>query len=316
MSNTWKDLFERAWLRRKPITELGDTDSFRLFHGYDEGYDGLTIEKFGDVAVVEFKKDLRSEMPAITDALLHLHAFELIIAKGHQSLPWKLNDRIYPAHSTLKNEPYFSFEHKLKYHILPMAAHNCGLYLDARPVREWLLGNSEGRRILNLFAFTGSLGLAAFKGGAQSVTHLDKSADLVPRIQQSYAANALRFDQRDFLRGDIYRHLPRAIKYKQRFDGIILDPPPKVYSSPHAKNKPKGQDFAQLVKLCSKLLNAQGWLVAMFHRFDSSWDDHEKEIIKASEYQLSAGERFTSGIDFPESKIENKLRVSIFYKNT
>jgi 23S rRNA (cytosine1962-C5)-methyltransferase len=206
----------------------------------------------------------------------------------------------------------FATEYGVYYHLQPDAVHNCGLYLDARPLRQWLLQNSRDRRVLNLFAFTGSLGLAAAKGGAEQVVHLDKSAELLPRIRESHSKNALAFDDRNFLRGDIYKHLPRAIKHKQRFDGILLDPPPKVYASRFAQNRPRGQDFSQLVKMCSKLLNPNGWLVAMFHRFDASWDEQEQEIVHAAGGRLAARERMTSDIDFPESNIENKLRISVF----
>lgn len=292
-----------------------DTDSYRLFHGYEEGCPGVSIETFGDVAIIDYKHDIREQLPALSEALNNYHNYSLIIAKGHQRLGLKLHQRLFPVSGEISSEPYFANEFGVRYYIKPDTPHNAGLYVDARRVRQWLLNNSQNRRVLNLFAFAGSLGLAAYKGGAGSVIHLDKSAELLPRIARSYSANGFSFDNRDFVRGDVYKHLPRAISRGQRFDGIILDPPPKVYASPHAENKPLGQDFHQLARLCSQLLNPGGWLIGMFHRFDAAWEDGEQSVISASQGTISVTERFNSGIDFPESNSNNKLRVSIFIKD-
>jgi len=181
-------------------------------------------------------------------------------------------------------------------------------------VRKWLTNNSEGRRVLNLFSFTGSLGIAALKGGAKAAIHLDKSKDLLPRIQKSYEKNALDIGTRSFIQGDIYKHLPKAIKNGQKFDGIILDPPPKVYKSPYSDHQPKGQDFSRLVSMCSKLLSPNGWLICLFHSYDATWDESDVEIIASSLNTLQVSERFTSESDFPDDNIERKLRVTVFEK--
>jgi 23S rRNA (cytosine1962-C5)-methyltransferase len=226
----------------------------------------------------------------------------------------RLKDRMYALHGDISDAPKFAKEYGISYGLLPDAMHNCGLYLDARPVRKWLAHNSEGRRVLNLFSFTGSLGIAALKGGAKAAIHLDKSKALLPRIQNSYEINGMDFGTRSFIQGDIYKHLPKAIKNGQRFDGIILDPPPKVYKSPYSEHQPKGQDFSRLVSLCSKLLNPGGWLICLFHRYDATWDQSDAEIIASSSDTLKMTERFTSECDFPDDNVDRKLRVTVFEK--
>ena len=144
-------------------------------------------------------------------------------------------------------------------------------------------------------------------GGAKEVVHLDKSAELLPRLKANYELNGLSWDNRSFLRGDIYKHLPRAKRAGKKFGGIILDPPPKVYASSHATDRPQGQDFSQLVGLCSDLLEKDGWLMCFFHRFDKTREDFEKEVLAASNVPLEIETRLTSGVDFPESNPEQKL---------
>ena len=67
--------------------------------------------------------------------------------------------------------------------------------------------------------------------------------------------------------------------------------------------------------MVSQLLNPGAWLICMFHRFDADWDAFEKQVISASKVTLSRSHRLTSGVDFPETNPENKLRVSIFVQN-
>lgn len=312
MSYSWHNLIQTAWQRRSELANNLQLESWRIFHGYEEGAPGIVIEKFGSMAVVNYKTDIRDQISELRDALLACFPFQSILLKGHQSLGLSIKQRMFAIWGEDTDTPEFVQEEGIHYHLLANTPHNVGLYLDARPVRTWLRANAKDRRILNLFAFTGSLGIAAYSGGAKEVIHLDKSRELLPRIRKSYAKNGFSFNERNFLRGDIYKHLPRAIRSGQRFDGIILDPPPVVYHSPHAPSRPRGQDFSQLVRYCSQLLNPNAWLLCMFHRFNATWEDADNEVITASQSKLQLHEHFNSGIDFPEDNPNNKLRVSVF----
>jgi len=310
----WHQLIEKAWNNRKVLHESDEFDSWRVFHGYTEGAKGIVIEKFGTMALIEYKDDIRDDLDVIKDALLQRFPFTLILAKGDQSTGLRLKDRIFALHGDFSDAPEFAKEYGVHYSLRPDAMHNTGLYLDARPVRKWLANNSKGRRVLNLFSFTGSLGIAALKGGAKAAIHLDRSKELLPRIQKSYEQNGLDLGSRSFVQGDIYKHLPKAIKHGQMFDGIILDPPPKLRKSPHSKQQSQGQDFLGLAKLCSKLLSPGGWLICMFHRFDATWDESDNEVIVSSSSTLKMIDRFTSECDFPDDNIDRKLRVTVFEK--
>ncbi len=306
----WQELIGKAWEKREPLWKDASVDCFRVFHGYEEGSTGTVIEKFNDAAVIDYKTDIRADLPELAQALLKVFPFKNIIAKGHQSLGLSLKERTNILHGN--DTRVICHEQALKFKVNLDSPHNPGLYLDARDARAWLCDNSSDRRILNLFAFTGSLGLSSAYGKAAEVIHLDRSKELLPRIQENYQINNLEFEMRNFLRGDIYKHLPRAIKAGKKFDGIILDPPPKIYQSPYAKHKTNGQDFSALIQLCSQLLNPGGWVLGMLHRFDYSWDDFEDQVTEASGQLLLPQSRLTSGIDFPESMPDKKLRVSIF----
>jgi len=311
IESNWHELICAAWQKRQALWQGTDVDCFRLFHGYAEGARGVVIEKFNDAAVIDYKTDIRDSLPELNEALLDVFPFKNIIAKGHQSLGLNLKQRLH----RLKGEDasVVCHEHALSFSIKLDAVHNPGLYLDARDSRRWIAQNSAGRRVLNLFAFTGSLGVSAASGKATEVVHLDRSQELLPRIEENCRVNGVEFDARNFLRGDIYRHLPRAIRAGQKFDGIILDPPPRVYPSPSMRHKARGQDFPVLIDLCTQLLNPGGWILGMLHHFNCPWDEFETEVVEASKGVLQPRVRMTSGIDFPEAEPERKLRVSVFY---
>jgi len=311
VSNTWQEKIEAAFARREALLKGDVTDAFRLFHGYGDGQPGVVIEKFGELAVIDYKRPIPAELPAIKDALLSLYPFQAVVGKGHQSLGGKLRNRLKLLHGLPEAADAIAHEHGLKFRIHGMVPHNAGLYLDARPARKWLLENSRGRRVLNLFAFTGSLGVAARMGGAADVYHVDRSKEVLPRIRENYALNGLDLDSRDVVRGDLYRHLRRALDKGHRFDGIILDPPPKVYSG-HRKDAIKGQDFPHLTTLCAALMNPGAWMMCFFHRFEMSLGEFEKQVETHAQRPLEAIWRCTSEEDFPEPDPDRKLRVTVY----
>ena len=311
MSTNWRDKIEAAFTHRAALLEGDVTDAMRLFHGYGDGEPGIVIEKFGDLAVIDYKRPIQAELETIKDVLLSLHPFTAVVGKGHQSLGGKLRNRLRLLHGTPEAARAVVHEHGLKYRVHGLVPHNAGLYLDARQPRKWLLENSRGRRVLNLFAFTGSLGLAARMGSALDVYHVDRSKEVLPRIRDNYTLNGLELDNRDVVRGDLYRHLTKAVEKGHRFDGIILDPPPKVYSG-HRKQAIRGQDFPHLTTLCGALLNPGGWMMCFFHRFEMSLAEFEGQVETHAKRALEPIWRCTSGLDFPEPDPDRKLRVTVY----
>lgn len=92
---------------------------------------------------------------------------------------------------------------------------DCGFYLDSALLRKWLLENAAGKRVLNTFAYTGSLGNAAEAGGALSVTQTD--------LNRNYLRAA--HDSQEYIFGDFF-HVTASLRRSERlFDIILLDPP-------------------------------------------------------------------------------------------
>jgi len=305
---------EAAWHRRSLFHMNSDrTNCYRVFHGFTEGLPGFTVDRYGDTAIINHKIPLPVDGRDIANTLLNLYPFELVVQKSHHSLEARGAGQVSILHGHSDDGVLKVVEENTYYFADALSLHSNGLYLDARPLRRWLKLNAKGSRVLNLFAHTGSLGIAARLGGAHEVVHLDKGRDALERVHYNYVFNGLVPDNRGLLCGDIYFHLPRAIKWGQKFSGIILDPPPKVPPPPYApKHRPDGQDFETLVAMCCKVLKDDSWLAAVCHDFRMTHGQFEEHIIQASEGLLRPIWRFTSEDDFPESDPERRTRMTVF----
>jgi 23S rRNA (cytosine1962-C5)-methyltransferase len=293
--------------RREPLQADGRQSAYRVFHGYTEGCPGLCVDRFGDALVATHGAELEADGLNWIEPLVARLSPSLVVAKARRGLDPRLI-RGQAAETLQVVDTGLTFE------IEPMARRNVGLYLDARPARTWLRENSEGRRVLNLFAYTGSLGLAAAAGGARWVMHVELQKRQLRRAKRNHDLNGLPIDDRNLIREDLYKYLRRAGKKKRlQVDGVILDPPPMVPG--RGSHRPPGQDYATLVPLATPLLSVGGWLLCFFHRHERTRADAEAEVLRASTVPLEVLWRGTSGVDFPEDDPQAKLRFTAFARS-
>ncbi len=299
---------------RRVLSEDPTQTVYRLFHGYGEGCPGLTIDRYGEVALVSHKVDVAAELPEITDVLLEHYPFERVLAKAHRYFNWDSQAiSVSPLVGELPTAPIEVMDNGLKFLATVHTREANGFFLDSRPARRWLLEHSAERRILNLFAYTGSLGVAAMAGGARSVVHVDSKNKPLETARKNHLLNDLPLDSRSFMKGNVYQHLPRAHRAGVCFDGVILDPPPRVPDR-MANRQPLGQDYRQLTPLVTPLLAPGAWLLCFFNRFDRCRVDLEQDVLESSEVPLEVLWRGSSGEDFPEDDRERKLRLTAFVR--
>ncbi len=303
-----------AWSRRQPFHDDPNIDTYRIFHGHTEGCPGLDIDRFGRVAVI-WTDHPDAETEIVRDTLLRLDGFDTIVVKPsrrRREITADSEAGCLRPDTPPEQTRFEVLEYGLRFHVEPFVGQNCGLFLDARPARQWIRENSTGRRVLNLFSYTGSLGVAAAAGGAASVTHVDGKHNALERARANHDLNDLPVDDRSLFRGNIYTHVPRAVSSGQRFDAVILDPPPTL---PRIKgHKPQGQDYSTLARFATELLDEGGWVLCFFSRFDRSRQEYEDQVTTASAGRLQPLWRGTSGDDFPEQNPEAKLRLTAFFK--
>ncbi len=159
------------------------------------------------------------------------------------------------------------------YLIRPAAGLSVGLFLDMREVRDWLRNMARGRTVLNLFAYTCSLGVSAILGGAERVLNLDVSKPYLEWGKANYGLNDLAVDPRDFVFGEAFDWLGRFARRDQRFDLIIIDPP-SFSSTPFSVVR----DYPRLVEAAARIVAPAGILLAATNHSSTSDERFDAQL--------------------------------------
>ncbi len=132
-----------------------------------------------------------------------------------------------------------------------------GLFLDHRPLRKTVRETAKGKRVLNLFCYTGSLSVNAALGGATSVTSVDMSRTYLEWGEENFTLNKLKGNQYQFLRADCREWLQRCT---EEYDMILLDPPSFSNSKRMDGTLDIQRDQVELVQNCMARLSDDGVL--------------------------------------------------------
>ena len=132
-----------------------------------------------------------------------------------------------------------------------------GLFLDHRPLRQIVSKSAEGKKVLNLFSYTGSISVAAAVGGAAKVTSVDMSSTYQNWAKKNFEQNNIPLAQHNFIVDSALEYLEKA---SQRFDIIVLDPPTFSNSKGMEEDFEVEKDQLFLVKHCLRLLDPAGVL--------------------------------------------------------
>lgn len=219
----------KAWTDREASGELARTEALRVFHGPGEGTGvrrSWAIDRFGDHYWLTQWEGSEAESASPRDdfvAFLRTKQAKSVVSLGRpeRGVP-ALPEVVYGA------PPQGRFavdEQGAKYAIQLVDARHPGLFLDHAPLRQWLRENARGWQVLNTFAYTGSLSVAAALGGAAHVTTLDLSRPTVQWAEENWRLNDLPDERARFLFGDVFEWLPRLGREGRRYDCVLLDPP-------------------------------------------------------------------------------------------
>lgn len=140
-----------------------------------------------------------------------------------------------------------------------------GLFLDHRPVREWIRERADGGDMLNLFAYTGTASVHAALGGARSTTSVDLSRTYLDWAKRNLARNGFEGPQHSLIHADCVRWLGRQ---SARWDLILLDPPTFSNSSDTDTTLDIQRDHPDLIRRALNCLRPSGLLIFSCNRRD------------------------------------------------
>lgn len=133
-----------------------------------------------------------------------------------------------------------------------------GLFLDHRETRQMVAKQAQGKRLLNLFAYTSSFSVHAAKQGACFTKSVDMSNTYNEWSQDNFLINHLSLKTNQIVRADCMKFLEQEVKACQKYDLIVIDPPTISRSKKMEEMFDIQQDYVFLIKNALKLLSYNG----------------------------------------------------------
>ena len=152
-------------------------------------------------------------------------------------------------------------EHSVRYAVDLQMNQDASFYLDTRNVRRWALDNLAGKEVLNTFAYTSSLGVAAQAAGASRVVHTDLNKRFLNVAKTSYTLNGFPIDKKLFQTGDFWRQMSQFKRAGQQFDCVFLDPP--FFSQTAGGTVDLNQSMTRLINKIRPLVRHNGHIIAI-----------------------------------------------------
>ncbi len=180
-----------------------------------------------------------------------------------------------------------------------------GLFLDMRPMRQYLLANSQGKKVLNLFCYTGSLSVASAMGGG-TVTSVDMSRTYLDWANENFVRNNLDPKKHVFRQADVMKDIQQRKEAGEKFDLILLDPPSFSNSKRMEEDLDIERDHPLLVRDCMQLLAPGGTLI-----FSTNKKKFEIHTIISSQYQVKEISQWTIPLDFHYSEIHRAWQIQL-----
>ena len=256
-------LLKRAVAAREALLDAGHKSAMRLFNGFLEGCPELVIDLYARTLVLNnYAESPEEGLPMVQAALAILHA----------RLPWLqagiVKARNSPAADDRNGRLLFGERPDPKvqengvWYALDLCIHqDASLYLDTRALRLWAKDHLRGKTVLNTFAYTGSLGVAALAGGAARVIQMDLNRQFLNLAKTSYTMNGFPIHKGDFLVGDFWNLVSRLRRAGERFDCVFIDPP--FFSTTRQGTLDLNTDSTRLINKVRPLINDGGWLVSV-----------------------------------------------------
>ena len=221
------NLLAKAFEPRKSLEEPAHTAAFRLFNGFLEGDPELVMDIYGNTLLLQDFADnpylSGSKVRfAIQTAQNHFPWIDTVILKTRNSPKLVEQQGIVilgnnPSQKILENGTWYALDLFLN--------QDASLYLDTRHLRSWAKDKLKGKSVLNTFAYTGSLGVAASSGGAQSVTQTDLKEKFLSLSKISYRLNGINDSSNAVIIGDFWTVVSRLKRQGILFDCVFLDSP-------------------------------------------------------------------------------------------
>ena len=215
-------------LRLRQALQLArpDNNAYRLVHGEGDFLPGLVVDIYGPTAVLQaHSPGMHFARQTIAEQLVALPKLGVrnVYYKSETTLPYK-------AHLDARNdyligsmETSVATENSLQFNIDWLRGQKTGFFLDQRDNRALLQHYSQGRRVLNMFCYTGGFSVYALRGGASLVHSVDSSEKAITLTDANVELNFPGDSRHKSYAEDAFKYLDNMAP--DAYDLIVLDPP-------------------------------------------------------------------------------------------
>ena len=206
------------------IADSPSNNTYRLVHGEGDNLPGLIIDVYGDTAVMQAHSiGMHKVRKEIAKALVDVMESRIsnVYYKSETTLPFMdatdMNGFIYGG-----SDNNVALENGLKFRVDWLKGQKTGFFVDQRENRSLLEKYAAGKRVLNMFCYTGGFSFYAMRGGAQLVHSVDSSAKAIDLTRENVSLNFPGDQRHEAFCEDAFKYLEKA---GDNYNLIILDPP-------------------------------------------------------------------------------------------
>jgi 23S rRNA (cytosine1962-C5)-methyltransferase len=260
----WRERLIRAIELRRSVLRLDDpAGACRLVFSESDGLSGLVVDQYGPWLVVQLTSlALARRIDTLVGHLVELCQPRGIYLRTERGIAaaegLDLTDG--PLWGEISDGPVTIEENGLEFEVDIRTGQKTGFYLDQRENRRTTAAYAAGRRVLDVFCYTGGFALAAARAGAGDVLAIDVSQSAIALAQRNAARNhitGIQFQAASAF--DRMQELAASDSPSSRFGMVILDPPKFARQSRAVADALRGYLRANL--LAVKLLEPGGVLV-------------------------------------------------------
>ena len=226
----WRAQLDAAFRLRTEVLNLGTHESaYRLVYSEGDGLSGLIVDRYDRWLVAHFSSlALLRRRELLVELLMELTAAEGLIARPDRAVAAEegLNRQDIHIVGRIPDEPVTIVENDIPFQVALTTGQKTGFYCDQRENRRAVARYCRGKRVLDLFCYTGGFSLSALlHGGAASVLGVDSSAPAVTQAHRNAKLSNLGRDRASFEGGDVLKVIQRLEEQGEPFDVVICDPP-------------------------------------------------------------------------------------------
>ncbi len=255
-----------------------DNNAFRLVHGEGDFLPGLVVDIYGPTAVVQaHSPGMHYCRDIIARELVGLEGLGVsnVYYKSEPTLPFKA--RLDPQNDYLIGEFSGSeaIENGLRFNIDWLRGQKTGFFVDQRDNRSLLEHYSRGRKVLNMFCYTGGFSVYAMRGDARLVHSVDSSEKAITLTDANISLNFPGDVRHKSFAEDAFKFLDKM--GDGDYDLVVLDPPAFAKHRSALRNALRGYqklNFKAMEKLakgsilftfsCSQAVSREQFRLAVF----------------------------------------------------